>query len=585
MTLNGQPVLSRALAEMAVAQPRDGVAFLAQWLKVFAEQEEAKAWREKENALLKEERAKTQQILEAQSAKRKVQEQAKKDVEDMFDGFMSKMNDAATKFEGISHADGDWLELVQVIKKTCGVEAVYLASLEEAGTLEGVEGAALQYDCASSGSEWMTEKLLKEGAGVTWQVLEESPAEEAFQEPDKFWWRPAEELLPVPEPADGEEPVERPRLKNYPVHVPCVTDVDKVHYFDMTRLGAYLAVPLIYNSYYTPEAFEDALKFEEEKKAEATARKEAEEEKEKLEAEGAEIPEELAAKLAEPVETKELVLREKVVKKVLCLDTLGTNSYIDENKIPQILALCNAVGACRARNELQQVDDQAIGLINEETRTEQTENLKELEDEIEPQLQEEKDAEEAEKEEEEDKVTVQKKYECLKVLKMADPEGGRWGLITSLKSWVYASPEVCNTILAAAMLLRYPKEDVYPRRKSVLQWEKLKHLLNDKLFEALKTFDACENRKGLAPEHKLSSIKALLPAWPIEEEVKTANPCMRSPGFDLLLRLVQAAVQHRTAHLEAFKAKYNRRKEAAEAEGEEFKEPAPQEVDDDHEEA
>lgn len=29
-----------------------------------------------------------------------------------------------------------------------------------------------------------------------------------------------------------------------------VTDVDKMHYFDMTRLGAFLAIPLVYQSYY-----------------------------------------------------------------------------------------------------------------------------------------------------------------------------------------------------------------------------------------------------------------------------------------------------------------------------------------------
>lgn len=29
-----------------------------------------------------------------------------------------------------------------------------------------------------------------------------------------------------------------------------VTDVDKMHYFDMTRLGAFLAIPVVYQSYY-----------------------------------------------------------------------------------------------------------------------------------------------------------------------------------------------------------------------------------------------------------------------------------------------------------------------------------------------
>eukprot|EP00929_Paragymnodinium_shiwhaense_P041359 TRINITY_DN21483_c0_g1_i1.p1 TRINITY_DN21483_c0_g1~~TRINITY_DN21483_c0_g1_i1.p1 ORF type:complete len:600 (-),score=237.76 TRINITY_DN21483_c0_g1_i1:162-1961(-) len=584
MTLNGQPVLSRALAEMAVAQPRDGVAFLAQWLKVFAEQEEAKAWREKEEALLKDERSKTQQILEAQSAKRKVQEQAKKDLEDLFDGFLNKMNDEQTQFQAVGPGDGHWQELVDVVKKTCGVQAVYLASLEEEGLEGAPEGPALQYDCASGGSEWMTETILPTGTGVTWGVLEDSPTDEAFVEPEakKYYWRPAEELLPAPEPAEGEEPVERPRLKNYPVHVPCVTDVDNIHYFDMTRLGAYLAVPLVYNSYYTADAMEDAIKFNEEKKAEATARKEAEEAKETAEAAGEEIPEELKAKLEEfdNAEPKEMDLRTKVTKKVLCLDTLGTNTQIDPNQIPQILALCNAVAGCKSRTEQMHVDGQAHSQIDDELRTQQEEQLKDVREAIEQADEEERTAAEAEAEEEEDKVVVQKKYAYTGSRQIAEQ---RRDMITDLKNkWVVASTEVCNTVLAAAMLLGYDKAQVYPRRKSVLQWEKLKHVLSDQLIDDFAKMELATERKGLKPEHKLSYIKGLVPT--LDDDAKARDPCMRSPGFGMLLNLVQAAVQYRTAYLDSVKAAYNRRKTVAEEAGEEFKETAPQELDDDQEE-
>ena len=42
-----------------------------------------------------------------------------------------------------------------------------------------------------------------------------------------------------------------------------------MHYFDMTRLGAFLAIPLVYQSYYNGDAYADAKSYEEEKKAEA----------------------------------------------------------------------------------------------------------------------------------------------------------------------------------------------------------------------------------------------------------------------------------------------------------------------------
>jgi len=65
---------------------------------------------------------------------------------------------------------------------------------------------------------------------------------------------------------DGEAPPEeKPGMSYFPVAIPCVTDVKEVHYFDLTRLGSYLAVPLVYTSYYTAEALAGAKTYEEEK--------------------------------------------------------------------------------------------------------------------------------------------------------------------------------------------------------------------------------------------------------------------------------------------------------------------------------
>merc|ERR1712232_257109 len=139
--------------------------------------------------------------------------------------------------------------------------------------------------------------------------------------------------------------------------------------------------------------------------------------------------------------------------------------------------------------------------------TQQSEEITELQAAVEQASEEEKAAAEAEVEEEDDKAVVQKKFAFNVAKQMVEQ---RQDLITSLKSWVVAGPEVCNTILAATMLLGYAKEDVYPRRKSVLQWEKLKHQLGNALFQGFAKLECCSSKQGIKEEHKLSYIKGLI---------------------------------------------------------------------------
>merc|ERR1719253_1266755 len=101
-----------------------------------------------------------------------------------------------------------------------------------------------------------------ETATLTYGALTESVPEEEHKA--KCLWKPP---LPPQEPVpEGEEPPPPPEGPKYlPVSVPCVTDVPIMHYFEMPRLGAYAAFPLVYPTYYTQEAFAEAKKFEEEK--------------------------------------------------------------------------------------------------------------------------------------------------------------------------------------------------------------------------------------------------------------------------------------------------------------------------------
>ena len=156
---------------------------------------------------------------------------------------------------------------------------------------------------------------------------------------------------------------------HHPVYLPYVTDVDNVHYFQMTRLGAFLAIPLVYPSYFNQTSLAEARAFEVEKReAEKKrleemeeARKNAEEESKRQSAKEPEELEELPP--SEPVPEKQMVLTGEAVKMVLCLDTLGLNTQFVESSISQLLTLCDACGECKTRTEKQLISEQVLAVV------------------------------------------------------------------------------------------------------------------------------------------------------------------------------------------------------------------------------
>ena len=84
--------------------------------------------------------------------------------------------------------------------------------------------------------------MLPEGRGVTYEV---------FAEPD-----PATQV-PNPDATDDDEVEKEPVVKFK--HVPDVVSEPNMHYFEIPRLGAYLAVPMIVKSYLSVLSFDDAI--------------------------------------------------------------------------------------------------------------------------------------------------------------------------------------------------------------------------------------------------------------------------------------------------------------------------------------
>lgn len=555
-------VLAKALAEMSVAQPNNGVDFLAQWLKTYAEQEEAKEARQKAEKTLEEDRAKTRAKLEEKEAlsKKALEEAARK--AGLYDSLKTMFESADTEF-----TDELWSKLIEVTKTMTGASAAYLGMVDEEG-LEGQPGPLLVYDRATAGSEFMKEKTLAQGSGVTWGAVTENPSEEVLH-----LYKPPVPEAPPADPESDEPPPEAPGLPYYPVYVECVTDVPEVNYFDLTRLGSYLAVPLVYTSYYTPEALAGAKAFEQEKIAEAAAREEkrkaAEEAKAAAEAAGEEPP---PPAEEEPVEEKTMVLTGKTMKMVVCVDTLGTNTAIDIAKIVPALELCNAAAKCKEATETKKIVAQALKEIDETSKTSQQEEIDAAKAKAEEDLKAAMDEAEGAlaSDEESKKELVQKEYAYKRACAVA---AAVKAMVLDLAALEVVPPEVLSTVAALCYVYAYPKESLYAKGKTTLSWDKVRTLIDDKLFAAMDKCEIAGAKKGLAPEHKLAAVKAMVPADLDEEKAKAI-----SPAFELLLSLLQAAVAYRTQDLAVRKEDYNKKKEE---EGEEFKDPPLEELDDD----
>jgi len=260
------------------------------------------------------------------------------------------------------------------------------------------------------------------------------------------------------------------------------------------------------------------------------------------------------------------------VKLVLCVDTLGTNVAIDQAKIVPVLELCNAAGKCKEASETKRIVKQALKEIDEALRTSQDEEVvaakAKAEEDLKAEMDEAVGAVASDEEAKKEVVTKQYGYKMACHVAAAIK-----AMILDLAELEVAPAEVVSVLAALAYVLGYPKESLYAKGKTTLVWEKVRTVIDDKLFEAMDKAEIAGAKKGLAAEHKLASIKALVPAELDEEKAKAI-----APAFEPLLAVLQSAIAYRTQDLQCRKEEYNKQKEE---EGEEFKGPPLEELDDD----
>mmetsp|Transcript_16335 Transcript_16335/g.37684 ORF Transcript_16335/g.37684 Transcript_16335/m.37684 type:complete len:582 (+) Transcript_16335:68-1813(+) len=538
-------LLATALAEMTIAQPVDGVEFLAQWLKTYAEQEEEKVLREEAEQKLAGERSKMRQRLDEREAAKQQKSEAVQGVNTTYEDLVAKFANPETEFMG-----SFWNELIDIVQKLSGAQAVYLGLLDEEGLIDQ-EPPLVRYTNTSMGSEWLLEKVLPKETGVTFGALKEKPAEEEMSE--LYLWKPPQEPQEVVEVPEGEEPPPPPEGPPYlPVHIPCVTDVDKVHYFDLTRLGSFLAIPLVHDSYHNLTALGDAVKFREEEREDQKRLAEEAEAKAAAAAEAAAKGEEVAPEEAEetapeePPEEKQMVLTSAPVKRVLCLDTLGNNKLLSEALFPKLMDLCKACGDCKARTEQKQVDTQAILAVDLEKRQAAEDEVARVRAEVEANLQEALETEKSDLNVEELEADIktareellQRKYSFLKA--QGTLVAIKTAIVELLQVWVAVPMDALSVISATAFMIGYTKEQVYPKGKNTLQWFQLQGLVDDAFFATAQSNDVSGVDEG-----QLEAVKALMPGGFDAEKAKELHP-----NFEALHDYIVCAIEYREKDLE-----------------------------------
>lgn len=120
------------------------------------------------------------------------------------------------------------------------------------------EGAQpqIQFVNSSSEHEFMVDKILKQDQGITYDLYrdggdEGEPAAEENAEEE-------EELNEDGEPKPKKEKVVVERLPKHLIVDECVRE-PRIHYYDVPKLGSYIAVKLEYNSCLFEEAFDEAV--------------------------------------------------------------------------------------------------------------------------------------------------------------------------------------------------------------------------------------------------------------------------------------------------------------------------------------
>ncbi|EER20231.1 hypothetical protein Pmar_PMAR007245, partial [Perkinsus marinus ATCC 50983] len=443
---------------------------------------------------------------------------------------------------------GLWQELTDSVREAvAGCSGCYVGEV-----VIDEEGAKLIRYIANSGTA-PGEARLQGSEGVVWQVLQPRGEEE-------------------------EEGDQEPSPRSRQLYISNVMDVPEVKYFEFTKPGSFLAIPITYSSLLNKEGLEAAVTDMKERRAqfaeEMASFEEAKAQYEQAVAElkeGEENPE-------EPVQPviRELSALEGVTGQlVLCVDTLGAEGgllEIRQQYIEELAALCGHLEKGKAAMELQAVREQAEYITSEAGEANRTELMgkyveatgREALEEVEKRVEEEieglgegsmravggRGSVSTVDTTDDDKEVIRLAHK-LKMLRSVLDATLKGNLLLDISS--RKLPEEALAVLMKAVLFFLAEQDassIYGDME--LQWSQLVAALHsDGIWEKIISADMRRPRPGVPSEHTLERAKALVEEaiqcggqkaedGAIEEEVSKERP-----AEVILLGLLEAAVELR----------------------------------------
>jgi hypothetical protein len=321
-------VIAKGMAATYHAKPKNPVDFFARFLLNQA----ALA----KDQLVQEERAlKKQEILadyEARVEEKKFQEgeqaKADKEVEDRIGEFRTRVVE--------SHdLEYELPLLVEHLKEHTTSTAVYIGKVQkpkrkirddqnDKAHIMPSAPEQIEIQFASEGTEFLVDKVLKQEDGITYDLFREVAEEEKA---------PAEEG----EEGAGKKDESAEKLPKH-IFVPEVVREERIHYFDVPKLGSYLAVKLEYDSCLSEEAFDAAFaahkETEQKRKEQELEKIEWEQQQQQAKAAAADEDKEFVPEVKEWAEITEPAFITQKVQYCVLLNTMGQDrEYTEEQKL------------------------------------------------------------------------------------------------------------------------------------------------------------------------------------------------------------------------------------------------------------
>lgn len=358
-------VISQALAELYREKPQFPIDYLTKWLYNYsAQQEERQKIHLKLNdrkKLIEDLERQNKAEIEKDNEKRLKAESSLRSIQ-AFEDHLEKQeypDELVSSFfpDGIFNLIHDLTAVYVAFYENVRKPVDLNENDDELAHLATDQAKLIQYVGGDSRVKPNTAKwVLPEGKGVTYKL---------FTEPEAA----ADKGDPNPDEENEKEP------ESKYIYVPDVVVDPNIYYFDIPRLGAYLAVPIFIKSYLNEASFDDAIvKLNDYKKQSAEAEKKKAEIQADFEekiAKAKEVDEDIEELVKEykeypfpNVDFPSFVNEQK--KYALCVDTLGKDHEISQDDIKKIDLLCQSFAKKWMATELRYLQEDVERWINYE---------------------------------------------------------------------------------------------------------------------------------------------------------------------------------------------------------------------------